>query len=236
MNIYFIAVIILILTGCTTMSNTANNSTVDMEKVKNYPGLINEYKNRLALDSNDFNTMFKLANVYYLSGDIESSAFYVNYIVDNGSENSEVYYLLGKVLDDRGEIKKSIRALSRAESLGYTDPDLNVRLGIVLGKNHNFERAEKQFKEARIKGYDDFSIKNNLAVIYLAQNKYKEVIDILLPLYNIYNNNVTINANLSVALIKIGDYEQAYEVLKDSYSDEQLNILFKQVSYLEVAG
>ncbi|GHA63736.1 tetratricopeptide repeat protein [Photobacterium aphoticum] len=225
------------LTGCATSGNTAN-SVAEMAKVNNYPGMIAYYKAALQQQPGDAAIMQKLADVYYQSGDLESAGFYVDHLQAQGEATPALLVLAGHIDDAKGDFTGALSAFEQAAKQGDNSAALNISQGIVLGKLGRFADAEDQFNQARLKGFDDIAIKNNLAVLYLAQGQFQRVVEMLMPVYTQADFNVkdhqTLAVNLAIALIKLGDDKQAYGILKGMYNDEQLAVLFRQVKNMTV--
>ncbi|MGF1686541.1 tetratricopeptide repeat protein [Photobacterium japonica] len=230
----------LSLTGCASSTAPADDPIAAMAKVNNYQGMIAYYKAALQQQPDDPELLQKLAQVYYHAGDIESAAFYVEHLQSQVAPTPALSVLAGNIDDARGNLTGALSAYEQAATLGDTSATLNMSQGIVLGKLGRFQQAEDQFNQARLKGFDDIAIKNNLAVLYLAQGQFQHVVDMLIPVYTGADfkakDNQTLAVNLAIALIKQGDEQQAYNVLKDMYTDDQLRVLFQQVKAMTVTS
>ncbi len=83
-----------ILAGCQSTSSQqsqAQDDVTNMEKVKNYDGLISHYKSMLEQGSQDPQVKEKLAWAYFHKGDIESANFYVQHLQKEGVETPSLY-------------------------------------------------------------------------------------------------------------------------------------------------
>ena len=102
-----------ILAGCQSTSSQKSQTQDDvtnMEKVKNYDGLISHYKSMLKQGSQDTKIKEKLAWAYFHKGDIESANFYVQHLQKEGVETSSLYQLAGQVFDAKGDTTSAISA------------------------------------------------------------------------------------------------------------------------------
>lgn len=225
----------LLLSGCAGQPQQTTDTLAEMKKVDNFQGMIAYYKKALKKQPDDPATLQQLADVYYQAGDLESAAFYVEYLqqLAGRSHHTEadqaLYYLAGKIYDDQGKYQAALDAFAQSAQRGNQSAELHIRQGIVYSKLGQYQQAEAAFNAARLQGYDDIAIKNNLAVLSLAQGKYQAVVDLLFPIYQQAPDNQTLKVNLALALIKVGNEKQAYEALKDLYTDAQLKVLFRQL-------
>lgn len=73
------------------------------------------------------------------------------------------------------------------------------------------------------------TIKNNLAVIYLAQGRYQHVAEMLTPVFKENPSNQVVKANLAIAFFKLGNFEQARELITDDFTDSQVVAISRQL-------
>ncbi|WP_237486266.1 tetratricopeptide repeat protein [Vibrio hippocampi] len=233
-----LAVAMSLLLGCQTTANTSQDSEVNiksesqvaqMEKVNNYDGLIEHYKQQIAQNNNDVKAMENLAQTYLAKGDIESAQFWVLHLLHKGVSTANLYQLHGQISMQQGEAKTALVAYQDAVKAGQNGGQIYVLLGIAHSQLDEFSQAVEQFNQARLLGYDDLTIKNNLAVIYLAQQDYPKVIETLIPLLKQHPDNQVIKANLAVALFKTGQQAQAQKLLSDQFNDTELYLISRQL-------
>ncbi|MGV2988920.1 tetratricopeptide repeat protein [Vibrio sp. E150_011] len=227
--------ILLILTTTWLLGCASSNAPTDqemvasMERVDNHEGLIQHYKGHLQQSPEDLKVTQELAKVYYGKGDIESARFYADHLLDKGVSNWQLYQLRGQIHDKRGEDKQAIERYLRSVDLGNKTSEIHVLSGISYSKLDNFERAEKQFNQARLKGHNDVAVKNNLAVVYLAQGKYARVTELLAPVFKENPSNEVVKANLAIAFFKLGQFGQARELLSGDYTETQVSLISRQL-------
>ncbi|MEZ9697919.1 tetratricopeptide repeat protein [Vibrio sp. 10N.261.46.E12] len=230
---YFIFTLLLVsLIGCA--SNNAElrlDDEVDsMERVGNYDGLVEYYKNKIEISPNDTASMQELAKVYFDKGDIESARFYSDYLLGLNMVNWELSQLRGQVYHADQEDVLAVEFYQHSIELGNKTAEVNVLLGISNCMLGHYELAERYFNNARIKGYNDAAIKNNLALVKFADGRYQDVVDLLLPLYFSDPKNKKVQANLAIALIKLGYVEQASDILGSRYSINEVTTMSKRLS------
>lgn len=212
--------VILLLTGCSGSDHStgfykSNNSTANEQlllKVKNYSGLIKMKREELK-KSNNNKVRYDLANYYYLSQDYRSSMFYLKPLLSSGA-SSEVYLLQAKNLSELGEYKKSLSFIDIALSKTPNSADaLNVK-GVIQAQMGDLDNALVSFTRARSGYKQEEDVVNNMAMVYIAQKKYTEAVQLLLPIYLRGYNNSQLERNLVFALAKSGDLRYAKDIIK----------------------
>ena len=214
-----------ILAGCQSTSSQQSQTQDDvtnMEKVKNYDGLISHYKSMLKQGSQDTKIKEKLAWAYFHKGDIESTNFYVQHLQKEGVETSSLYQLAGQVFDAKGDTTSAISAYLSSIKSGNSSGQVHVLLAVSYTKAGQYDAAYQELNNARLRGYDDVVIKNNIAMIHMANGEYEQAIAMLTPVLKDNPANKVIKANLAIALIKTQQVEAARKLLKGDFSDQEI--------------
>lgn len=223
----------LALIGCQSSADLAQSeaaTVAGMEKVDNYDGLINHYKNKLEAGDNSVSTVEKLAWAYFNKGDIESASFYVDHLIDQGAQSASLYQLRGQVLVAQDKAPDAIEAYLASLKAGNSSGKIHVLLGVAYSKESDFDSAKAQFNQARLKGYDDVAVKNNIAMLYIAKQDYKRAIQTLAPVIADAPENKVVRANLAIALIKADQIDAAKKLLSDEYSYAELTLIAQQLN------
>ncbi|UTZ34511.1 tetratricopeptide repeat protein [Vibrio campbellii] len=214
-----------ILAGCQSTSSQQSQTQDDvtnMEKVKNYDGLISHYKSMLKQGSKDTKIKEKLAWAYFHKGDIESANFYVQHLQKEGVETSSLYQLAGQVFDAKNDTTSAISAYLSSIKSGNSSGQVHVLLAVSYTKAGQYDAAYQELNNARLRGYDDVVIKNNIAMIHMANGEYEQAIAMLTPVLKDNPANKVIKANLAIALIKTQQVEAARKLLKGDFSDQEI--------------
>ena len=214
-----------ILAGCQSTSSQQSqvqDDVTNMEKVKNYDGLISHYKSMLEQGSQDPQVKEKLAWAYFHKGDIESANFYVQHLQKEGVETSSLYQLAGQVFDAKGDTTSAISAYLSSIKSGNSSGQVHVLLAVSYTKAGQYDAAYQELNNARLRGYDDVVIKNNIAMIHMANGEYEQAIAMLTPVLKDNPANKVIKANLAIALIKTQQVEAARKLLKGDFSDQEI--------------
>jgi tight adherence protein D len=217
------------LVGCQSTPDEQASSMQNMLNIGNYQGVIAHYRQRLETDPDDYEAMDAIAHAYYQIGDVESASFYINYLSEHSYSNEKVALLMGQVAADMGNDEEALSHYFDSLELGNNGAQVHNLIGISYSRLEHFEPATTAFNRARLQGYDEATIKNNLAVVYLAKSDYRSVVAILAPLIERQPQNKTVNANLALALSKLGRYEDARSLLEADYSDEDIHHILYQV-------
>ena len=214
-----------ILAGCQSTSSQQSQTQDDvtnMEKVKNYDGLISHYKSMLKQGSQDTKIKEKLAWAYFHKGDIESANFYVQHLQKEGVETSSLYQLAGQVFDAKNDTTSAISAYLSSIKSGNSSGQVHVLLAVSYTKAGQYDAAYQELNNARLRGYDDVVIKNNIAMIHMANGEYEQAIAMLTPVLKDNPANKVVKANLAIALIKTQQVDAARKLLKGDFSDQEI--------------
>ncbi|MFS1460798.1 tetratricopeptide repeat protein [Vibrio lentus] len=226
-----------VLAGCQSAPSPQDQQLGDvtsMEKVKNYDGLISYYKSELEQGSEAPEVKEKLAWAYFHKGDIESADFYVQYLQKEGVENPNLYQLEGQVFDARNDVESAIAAYMESVGAGNTTGQIHVLLGVSYTKVGRFNEAYQELNRARLRGYDDVVVKNNIAMIQMANGEYQQAIETLAPVLKEDPANKIVKANLAIALMKTQQIDSAQKLLKGDFSAEEIKSIAAELTQLGV--
>ena len=236
-RIGFILLTLSVLAGCQSAPSPQDLQLADvtsMEKVKNYDGLISYYKSQLEQGSEDPDVKEKLAWAYFYKGDIESADFYVQHLQKQGFENPNLYQLKGQVFDAKNDIESAISAYLASIDAGNRTGQIHVLLGVSYTKVGQYDEAQQELNQARLRGYDDVVVKNNIAMIQMANGEYQQAIQTLAPVLKADPVNKTVKANLAIALMKNQQIDSAKKLLKGDFSAEEIQNIAAELTQLGV--
>lgn len=234
-----ISVVLLIalpLMGCQSTSSAMQSEQElieSMEKVDNFDGLVIHYKSQLESGIATSETIEKLSWAYFNKGDLESSSFYVEHLVDQGVSSPRLLQLKGQIAESNDQIDIAIESYLNSIEVGNSSSQVYVLLGVAYSKAGDLKASRQQFNQARLLGADDVTIKNNLAMLYLAQHDYQRVIETLVPVVRDYPNNAKVRANLAIALLKSNQLDAARKVLDVDYTDREIMSIYQQLKVTE---
>ncbi|WP_146491469.1 tetratricopeptide repeat protein [Vibrio sp. T20] len=236
-RIGFILLTLSVLAGCQSAPSPQDQQLGDvtsMEKVNNYDGLISYYKAELEQGSEDPDVKEKLAWAYFRKGDIESADFYVQHLQKQGFENPNLYQLEGQVFDAKNDIGSAISAYLASIEAGNRTGQIHVLLGVSYTKVGKYDEAQQELNQARLRGYDDVVVKNNIAMIQMANGEYQQAIQTLAPVLKADPVNKTVKANLAIALMKNQQIDSAKKLLKGDFSAEEIQSIAAELTQLGV--
>ncbi|MGF1802606.1 tetratricopeptide repeat protein [Vibrio gigantis] len=236
-RIGFILLTLSVLAGCQSAPSQQDLQLADvtsMEKVNNYDGLISYYKSQLEQGSEDPEVKEKLARAYFHKGDIESADFYVQHLQKEGLENPNLYQLEGQVFDAKNDIGSAISAYLASIEAGNRTGQIHVLLGVSYTKVGKYDEAQQELNQARLRGYDDVVVKNNIAMIQMANGEYQQAIQTLTPVLKEDPANKTVKANLAIALMKTQQIDSAKKLLKGDFSAEEIQNIAAELTQLGV--
>ncbi|MDD1828124.1 tetratricopeptide repeat protein [Photobacterium sp. ZSDE20] len=236
-RIGFILLTLSVLAGCQSAPSQQDlqlGDVTSMEKVNNYDGLISYYKSQLEQGSEDPEVKEKLAWAYFHKGDIESADFYVQHLQNEGFENPNLYQLEGQVFDAINDIESAISAYLASIDAGNRTGQIHVLLGVSYTKVGKYDEAQKELNQARLRGYDDVVVKNNIAMIQMANGEYQQAIETLAPVLKEDPANKIVKANLAIALMKTQQIDSAKKLLKGDFSAEEIQNIAAELTQLGV--
>ncbi|QIQ21317.1 hypothetical protein IPMB12_06225 [Zophobihabitans entericus] len=207
-----------------------------LEATRNYGGLIEIYRNRLQQNDTE-ETRIKLANLYYLTNNYESSMFYLKPIIEK-TQSSQVFLLYGKNVMKTADGNQSdlIKAQGYVEKSLAIDPNngeaYNV-LGIIQVRLQQLDKAELSFNQARVLFYDETKVINNLAMISILQKNYRKSYAYLTQLYSKGNREPIVINNLFFTIVKLGDYNFAKSFCLEHKLSDFPDILINELKYVE---
>ncbi|MDK9783508.1 secretion protein [Vibrio sp. B172a] len=236
MDSKIIVLLVLLLTGCSSSNQTALNSIIQQNKeqmfveTNNQEKLIEFYKQELRENESE-ESRIKLAKSYLLSNDPESAIFVINQLENHQiNKNDEALLILSKSYFQTGQLEQSGQYIEKALLLNQNNGEAHNIAGILAVAEQRFGVAEKHFIEARKRFYQDDVIKNNLAALYLLEGRYRDSYNLLLAVYQANPEDSKAKANLTVALIKIGDLHQAKALLQQDYDAEQVDEIVTSIT------
>ncbi|GAM61488.1 flp pilus assembly protein tadD [Vibrio ishigakensis] len=209
---YPIILLSLFLSGCATTGQEEQQTIEQLTVSKNYAGLVEVYKSKVIENDQDWDAQQKLAEAYLKSGDVESANFYVQRVIDLSDQPSgSAYFLKGKILAKNFDFEGALQHYSQALALGLIDAELYMQRGIALAQTKKYETALDSFNLARLRGFNETAVKNNIAMVYIYQGDFQSAVDILLPVYEQDTTNSKVSSNLKLSLMKLEATEDSNE-------------------------
>ncbi|MFK0570900.1 tetratricopeptide repeat protein [Endozoicomonas sp.] len=202
----------------------------------NHAGLIELYKDRLQTASDvqtaDSNR-YQLGVTYLEAYDAESTLFYINPVIEAGRADASILLLQSRaflVLDQQG---KALQAAVDAMGKDAKDPRIANQLGLIYADMEYFSEAKRFFHKARKGMLDDAIVMNNLAMIDILEKNYRSAVERLMPLYNTGQADDRVTANLVVALVQGGMYEEFKSVYTGAKTEQERMDLYRAISTME---
>lgn len=224
----------LLLNGCSWKDNMSQKDFYYREniltKANNYGGLINLYRNKLKVKEDD-SIRLKLANAYYLAGDTHSSLYYLGPIAHK--RNEYIYLLLAKNLINNNDNVGAKVAVDKLLAMSPSNAEGHNINGIILANNGDLNKAEKAIEKSRHLFISDETAMNNLAVIAILDERYRDAVRILLPDYLAGKRGSLMLHNLIFSLVKLKDKKYAKKIIiaeKITRKPDELILALSQVS------
>lgn len=221
MRLFFIITLLFTLSGCVSPQPHHGASINNLEKVGNYQGIVDHYRKQLVNKPNNSTIMLKLADAYCHLGDTESAQFYISQLTSPRLHNGEYYFVAGNIDMAAEKYQSAVKQYEQAIKKHINNPAIYIKQGIAYGYLNDYKNARHSFNQARLHGYDENIVKNNLATLKIAQNQNQQAVDLLLPVYQHNPKNKKVAFNLAIALVRAGDIPQAKQVLLAHYSQDE---------------
>lgn len=218
----FVSSVLLSLSACSNLTaNLSPTQKAEQEKLyedtKNYSALISLYRNQLKLNQDPL-IQYKLAKSYYLAGDSKSSLLYLEPLRFSQlpfNEDIELLYIRNQIqagaYNDAYLVATDLIFQSPRSSEAY-----NLR-GISLAQLGKLAAAEKDLNKSRELFIHDTIAINNLAMLSILNNDYRNATNLLLPQYLNGSKDSRLIHNLVFALVKAGDTEYALDIIRKEH-------------------
>ncbi|MBK2126342.1 tetratricopeptide repeat protein [Fangia hongkongensis] len=213
------------LVGCTTVisgevSRTANISDASKERLfnetSNYQALAKLYQTELKAQPSSVKVRLKLVDTYIQMHNTIAASFYLDPLLKASPDNAKALLLKAKIFYSKDDLHLAKQYVEKSIQINNTAV-ANVLLGKIYTREKDYKNAIASFKTAWHQDFDQDKSINNIAVVYLAEKKYHEVIELLYPLYINGNYDKKVINNLAYALYSIGEKEKARVVSQSVY-------------------
>ncbi|PKF48987.1 hypothetical protein [Enterovibrio nigricans] len=232
----FIAACILALSACSSSGVIEEYAGEKGDRLLiqtgNYAALIKRYKEQVNTEPSP-ERRFKLANAIYLSGDPESAQFQLALIPLHALKDADLDMLRANVLFDLDKLNAAEQHVNAALRINDEYAEAYNLKGMLLAQRGELKQAKSAFEHARLNGFDDDVVKNNLAMIAMLQGDFGLAADILLPLVRNGRADSTVEANLLLALAKAGRSRAFSQLLGGQGSQESLKSKYISLNNVE---
>lgn len=201
--------------GCVTVPDNIGLIKKDAEtlfiKNNNYSGLLKLYGNALKESPNNLNIRLKLIDTYIKMHNYISAKFYLAPLLASNKPNSLALFYMAQIYFNTGHFDDAKKYLLRSiKTMEY--PRAHVLMGEIYTYEKKYKQAISEFMYAWHTGFSQSKSINNIAVVYLVKKDYKEVINLLYPLYKFGNRDTKLLNNLAYSLSKTGNKKEAQVV------------------------
>ncbi|GAM58824.1 flp pilus assembly protein tadD [Vibrio ishigakensis] len=205
-----ILIVVLVLSGCASNSQNQEQQNIEQLTVSNnYSGLVDIYKTKVVENESDWDSQLKLSEAYLNNSDVESADFYISRVLElSPNPPAQAHLIKGKINAKNFLFDDAIEQYSKAIGLGLNSGELYMHRGIALAQTKKYETAIDSFNLARLRGYDETAVKNNIAMVHIYEGDFQAAVDILLPVYEQDTSNNKVSSNLKLSLMKLEGQEQ----------------------------
>ncbi|PMH46703.1 hypothetical protein BCU68_01320 [Vibrio sp. 10N.286.49.B3] len=214
-----------ILSGCAAPKSSLNSFDSQesmLAQTQNHSKLILLYKEELKV-KDSVEMRIKLANSYLQSGDPESALFVISPATFGQKPPVEALLIQAHSQYELEDFTRAEVTAKRAYELDPKNAEIENFLGVIYAGNGKYPQARTYFNLARTHFYDDVKIKNNLAVLDIIEGDYKQGVQRLLPVYLNGQADKQVEANLTLAMAKLGNYDYVKSLLIQKFSNHEIS-------------
>ena len=192
-------------------TNADNFQEEILLKAKNHSGLIALYRSQLKKKENP-QVRLKLAQYYYQTGDYKSSLEYLQPL--HNTPNIAVSLLRAKNRVALGDYALALQLTDRIMQREPNNAEAWNLHGIALALSGKRDEGQRAIEQARALFIADEVALNNLAVIALMEQRYQDVVELLLPQYLHGKKQSNLLHNLVLSLVKSGNRYYARKIIQ----------------------
>jgi tetratricopeptide (TPR) repeat protein len=138
------------------------NEALRLEKLNRWEEAIIIYKAMLIIDSNNFDTNYKLGLLYLTIQELDNSFKYLDMALKLNRNHPQALYQMGILLFSSDKFKESIDYLVKAKGLGINTSTLYLYIGISYERIGSLERAKENIEKAILLDPADKKLKDIL--------------------------------------------------------------------------
>ncbi|MEO8574435.1 MAG: tetratricopeptide repeat protein [Pyrinomonadaceae bacterium] len=168
-------------------------------KEKNYDAALADVRQGLVLDPNNLDMLQALGDISYQKNNYRDAVdAYQKVALKNPNTTGDIYLYIAKSQSSLGDVSGQIKAAEeaikrRTQFVG----DAYLLIAEGYQKQKNVDAAIDAYLKAIASKPGTYSLYDNLANLYLGQNRYAEAIDISRKALRVFPNDGQIYANLS---------------------------------------
>lgn len=227
--------VVLLLSACSSRQYSQSSlidSKIDIyQQTHNYVALVDLYKTQLKEDDTSDLREDLAENLLKLE-DPENALFYLKPNIKE-EPSGRTLFLQASALGDLGQYQEAISTALKALNEDPENAKTENLLGILYGHEYQYEKARRYFNKAKLHFYDSNTIANNLAVLDIAEGKYKQAARRLLPIYRTGQADEQIIANLVLSMAKEGNREFVDSVLSGSYNKQEVEHIYQSLQKVD---
>lgn len=214
--------LVVFLVGCasTNSDDRSLNKEALLIQAQNYNELVGYYKSQLSVRDTE-EVRIKLARSYLKIKDADSALFILKPLMAQKKISAEALLLNANSLYELGEFEQGLRDIEKAKDIDPKNAEIQNMAGLLYSANGDYNRARMMFNHARSNFYDDITVKNNLAVLDIIEGHYLDAVQRLMPIYTNDKADAQVQANLMLALAKLGNFDYVKTMLGPEVTEEE---------------
>ncbi|CZF81100.1 Tetratricopeptide repeat protein [Grimontia celer] len=231
-----VAASFLVLTACSSSGIVDEYAGEKGEQLLlqtgNYASLVKRYQEQLKANPSP-ELRHKLADALYKSGDPEAAQFQLALIPLEAIEDAKLEMLRANVLYDLDRLNAAEKHVNTALRLDNGNSEAYNLKGLLLAQRGELEKAKQAFENARLNGFNDATIKNNLAMVAMLRGDFNQAADILWPLVVNGRADQIVKANLLLSLAKSGRSREFSQLLASEGDREKIGKRYSSLNHVK---
>ena len=205
-----------------------------LEGQKLYSNAIREYEITLDKQPANIKALYNLGNIYNAKGLFGKAEEYYRKVLHHNPQHVEALNNLGSNLKALLRLEEALECFQKALVIKPGDPGLLLNLGNTCHQLEDFNQAEKYYRDAISIGGGLSEAYSGLCGVLCKQGKVPEAQQLLKDARRVLPDDDGIVASQATILEEGGQYEEAYDALKERLGSNCYNVDIA-VSFAKVA-
>ncbi len=143
---------------------------------RQYPSGIQNFKKSIDLDTTNLDAYVNLSTLYYFQDQIDSSRFWLKYILKRRPNEPNAYNTLSQIYLAEGDYQNALITINQALNIVPQEPYFLNNRGQVYLEMQDYELALKDINRSILLDSKNAWAYRNKGIYYLSQNNYQEAI------------------------------------------------------------
>jgi len=172
------------------------------------------YKKALAVNDQNLEVHFNLANIYYHQGNVTDAITHYQKAIECDQNCAAAHFNVGLAFKKQEKFDRAITHLKKVTELNPTHVKARMHLGSCYHSKNKYDLALEQFNKILEQDTFNFEAMHNIGVVLRSQEKLDESIKMLRKAYSLAPKNLSIILDLANTLNMQEHTEEALTLYK----------------------